>query len=265
MANNLAKTSAQTPATMSDVDPFEEFVKEHGRQSFINGDLLRFTKHGAWKAGPEQEVVEDGTRMMAFIPGLTKGWVRWEDNKPVENLVGLVAEGFKPPKRDDLGNLDKDMWPKLGGKPNDPWQYTFYLPMLDEHGQLYTYVTSSNGGEQTLSNLIRVYNDHKKQKPKEIPIVQLNATSYPHPEYGETFKPILKPDGWGNIPADFAELKASMDDDDQDDIQDREPETFVTKSITKAAPKEKEKEKEKQKVVPMRGNKGAPNKKSTRF
>ena len=257
MANDLKTATSSAPAIQQDIDPFEEFANQHGRQSFINGDLLRFTKHGIYKAGQEQEEIEEGTRMLAFMPGLMKGQVRWENNSPVKHLVGLVVEGFKPPARETLGDLDQDKWPKLGGKPNDPWQFTFYLPLLDESGQLYTYVTASKGGEQTLGDLVKKYVNNKKMHPDLVPIVKLNRTSYDHPEYGETFKPLLKIDGWSKVPADFDDLKASMNGGDEPELIESKVETFAVKAAAK--PKTKEK------VVPLARGKDKSPKKGMRF
>ncbi len=256
MANNLTNTTSSMPAVSPEVDPYDEFAAEHGRQTFINGELLRFTKHGVYKAGQEQEEIDEGTRMLAFMPGLMKGQVRWENNSPVKYLVGLVAEGFKPPTRESLGDLDQDKWPKLGGKPNDPWQFTFYLTMLDENGQLYTFVTSSKGGEQTLADLVKKYSANKKMHPDLVPIIKLNRSSYEHPEYGETFKPILKVDGWSKVPADFDDLKASMNGGDEPAAIEDKVETFAAKT----KPKTKEKV-----VVPIARGKDKSPKKGMRF
>jgi hypothetical protein len=256
MANDLAKTN---PAT--EIDPYEKFSQTYGQQSFITGDLLRFTKHGASTAGQDQEEIEDGTRMLAFMPGLQIGQVRWENNQPVKHLIGLVCEGFEPPPRESLGDLDESKWPKLGGQPNDPWQETVYLPMLNDEGQLYTYVTSSKGGKSALAKVTKAYTTRRKMHPDEIPILQLNVTSYDHPQYGETFKPVFKIDGWAKAPADFDELKATLTNGNGADV-----EAIEDKSTTFPIKTAKVKEKEKPKTAPpppARGRSGP--KKGMRF
>jgi hypothetical protein len=234
MANNLV-----TPNT-TDIDPYAEFGDEFGGLSYIHGDLLRFTKHGKYKAGQEQEEVEDGTRVLAYMPGLMKGYVKWQDQKPVKHVLGLVAEGFHPPSRDELGDLEVKLWTELNGKKIDPWQYTAYIPMLDDTGRLYTFVTASKGGLGMLSELSKKYAPRRKMRPDDIPIIKLGGRSYDHPDYGETFAPVFKIDGWAKIPTDFDELKQLLANgggggEDQAVLEDKTT-TFPIKSA-KSKPK----------------------------
>jgi hypothetical protein len=225
MANDIT-----TPRN-TEIDPFAEFGDEFGGMAHIHGDLLRFTKHGKYKAGQEQEEIEEDTRVLAYMPGLMRGYVKWQNQQPVRHVIGLVAEGFKPPSREELGDLDKSLWAELSGKPIDPWQYTAYLPMLDDTGQLYTYVTASKGGLGMLSELSKKYAARRKMFPDDIPIIKLGSRSYDHPDYGETFAPVFKIDGYAKIPADFDELQGSMmnGNDEPDAIEDK-TQSFPIKS-----------------------------------
>jgi len=254
MANNLQTTSSLTPA---EIDPFDAFGNEFGGQTHIHGHLLRFTKHGDYKYGQDQEEMDEGTRMLAYLPGLMKGMVKWEDQRPVKHLIGLVAEGFQPPLREELGDHDKSKWRELSGQQIDPWQFTAYLPMLDDQGELYTFVTSSKGGLGTLSELSKSFARRRKMHPNDIPIVKLLRRSYQHAEFGETFAPVFRVDGWSKIPADFDELKSALTNGGAvDAIEDKATEVFVSKT-TRAKPKEKVQER------PAR--KAASGKKGVRF
>ena len=252
MANEVT-----TPRT-TEVDPFAEFGDEFGGMAHIHGDLLRFTKHGKYKAGQEQEEVEEGTRVLAYMPGLMRGYVKWQNQQPVKHLIGLVAEGFKPPSREELGDMDKENWAELNGRPVDPWQYTAYLPMLDDTGQLYTYVTGSKGGLSMLSELSKKYSARRKMHPDDIPIIKLDARSYDHPDYGETFAPVFKIDGWAKTPADFDELQGALENgnDEQSVIEDK-TQTFSIRS--------KSKPKAAAQPAPRAKDKSAPKKGATRW
>jgi hypothetical protein len=250
MANDIVKKKAAS----TEVDPYEQLGEGAGSFQHIHGNLLRFTKHGVYKDGQGQEEIEEDTRMLAYMLGLKKGFVKWDEGQPVNHILGLVAEGYQPPAREELGDLDQDDWPELNGRPIDPWQFTYYLPMLDEEGELHTFVTSSDGGKQVINDLGKRYGKRRRMKPDEIPIVKLQSTSYIHKKYGETFKPQFKIDGWAKIPQDFDELKAALAGGDDTPAIEEKTVPFAIKRNAK--PKVKAKAE-----APARGGK----KKGTRF
>jgi hypothetical protein len=217
MAKDVTVTSSN-----QEIDPFEQFGHDAAARAHIVGDMLRFTKHGEWKAGQDQEVLEEGTRMLLFMPSLKHGWVKWEDQQPVRHVVGYIAEKYKPPHREELGDLDEAEWGELDGRKIDPWQFTFYVQLCDESGQVYTYVTSSKGGKNALGEVAEVYGRHRRMKEDEIPIIELHSRSYDHKSYGETFAPVLKRTGWGKIPTLFEEAQATLESDGEEE-QDQIP------------------------------------------
>ena len=96
----------------------------------IVGKLLKFTK-GDWSYGKDNEEVKPGTKFIANMDELLTGWIRWEDNFPVEHVMGLLMEGYVPPARDTLSHRDKEKWElDSNGKPHDPWQESAYLPVI---------------------------------------------------------------------------------------------------------------------------------------
>jgi hypothetical protein len=44
------------------------------------------------------------------MPTLAPGWVKWENGLPTEQVIGLVVDGFTPPKRKDLGDTDECLY-----------------------------------------------------------------------------------------------------------------------------------------------------------
>ena len=202
------------PATLTS-DPWADYASEANARGPIQGLLLRFTKHGQYKCGQEGEEMPESTRLLVYMPGLQRGWVKWEDQRPIRHIIGLVGEGYKPPPRSELGDMDQGEWPMLNGRPIDPWQATQYLPMLDEGGQIYTFVSSSNGGLQAVGGLVELYSKRRRMKPDEIPVIEIHATSYDHKQYGETFKPAFKVTGWAPIPENFTELASAMETEDE--------------------------------------------------
>jgi hypothetical protein len=209
------------------IDPFEQLGEEITSRAHITGHLLRFTKHGEWKYGQDQDEMPEGSHLLAYMPGLKRGWVKWEDGSPVRHIVGLVAEGYRPPERTELGDMDESEWRDLNGNKVDPWQATFYLVCLDEEGEFYTYTTSSKTGSSAMGELSTAFAKHRRMKPTEIPVIELHARSYKHREYGELFAPITKIVGWSTVPENFAELEQAM----------RESEQAALEAPTIAAPK----------------------------
>jgi hypothetical protein len=127
------------------------------------------------------------------------GWIRWENSKPVEHIMVRVADDRPLPKRDDLGDVDKTRWEKdSSGELRDPWQFTNYLPLMNNEGSLYTFATSSRGGLGAIGELCRLYAQHRKRHPDVHPMIALGVGSYQHQkrEYGRIKFPKFTPMGW---------------------------------------------------------------------
>ena len=110
-----------------------------------------------------------------------------------------VADGLKPPKREQLGNVDQDSWEfDSKGKPRDPWQETNYIPLLDEEGQLLTFSVSSVSGIKEIGSLCRAYAAHRTVDQHSYPIVALDVGSYLHSDRsrGRIKYPELNIVGW---------------------------------------------------------------------
>ena len=170
------------PPAVPGKNPFESYADRANNQMWL-GALLKFTK-GDYLVGrdgeecPEKEVV-------GLIPGLLHGWVHWEDTSSVEQVMGLMLEGFVPPARETLSHRDKEQWELDNkGRPRDPWRETIYLPVISVNAEtVYTFATSSDGGRlRAIAPLCREYGNHIRQCPDELPIFGLEQDSYQHPD-----------------------------------------------------------------------------------
>lgn len=161
----------------------------------IVGKLLKFTKFGEYRAGIENENVPIGTDLVAYMPSLAAGYVRWEGGSPAQSEMGYVGEGFVPPKRNDLGWTDAGEWEHdEKGNARDPWQFTNSLIFIDiDKNTLYTFNTSSKGGLGAIGGLSKIHGRHIKTHPRELPTVKLGADSYKHSvkAYGEIRFPVF--------------------------------------------------------------------------
>lgn len=197
MANEIDKKKS-TDLVNDQKNPFEAYG-EAATARAIEGSLLKFAQ-GDYFAGQENREIPLGTKLVARMDSLAIGWLRWQDNEPVEERMGLVADGFVPVKRHELGDLDKTCWETDNeGRPRDPWQFSNRLVQHGlETGEVFTFATSSKGGLGAVGELSKAYGKHIGQLPDEDPIVELDGGSYPHRDksIGRVKYPIFKVVGW---------------------------------------------------------------------
>jgi hypothetical protein len=178
---------------------FEKYGKAATMHSIV-GRLLKFTKFGEFRAGQEEEQIDVGTRMAAHMSSLCVGFQKWADSRPADRVMGPVAQGYVPPKRDELGDTDKSRWDTFDdGRPRDPWQFTNTIVLVDmETGDLFTFSTASRGGLDAIGQLALKYGERLRQHPDDAPVVELGCSSYQHSDrkIGEVRIPVLKLVDW---------------------------------------------------------------------
>lgn len=199
-------------ATQGGYDPYAAYGQEAASGS---GDFLKFSK-GEWLKGQNQDEVALATKYAANMAELAIGWIRWDDGKPAERRMGLLAQGHKPETRDQLGYTDESLWEvDTDGKSVDPWSKTNELPLANpETGEQVTFSASSKGGIGAIGNLCKAYGKEYRQRDGFVPIVELGRDSYMHPVYKKTYVPVLAIVDWvanGSVPEPAA---ASSDEDD---------------------------------------------------
>ena len=163
------------------------------------GKLLKFVK-GKWESG--DDVLPDGTEFIAHIDQLLRGWVKFIDGKVVDRNVGKIAEGYRPPEREELSDADPKSWTEkdTNGEPRDPWTAQWFLPLVGVNsGDVLTFVTGSKGGIAAIGALCRIYG-HKKRDGM-LPIVALKTRSYKHKQFGRIETPELPIVGWDGVAA----------------------------------------------------------------
>jgi hypothetical protein len=200
MQNVVTTTPTENTAlaVIGDDDPFAAYANAVAPRNII-GTLLKFSK-GDYLAGEEGALVPIGTVLTANVAELLVGWVRWADSKPTDHIMLRVADGKAVPKRVELGDTDQDKWEvDSRGERRDPWQFTNYLPLMSENGELFTFTTSSRGGIGAIGDLCRRYSQHSKRHPDVLPMIALDVDSYQHKvkEYGRIKFPRFTPMGWG--------------------------------------------------------------------
>lgn len=183
-------------ATINERDPFDEYLEREGSNS-IAGQILAFSK-GDYLAGRDKIEIPAGTKMVVNMNTLAEGWIRWWDNKPSVQRMGLVCMRFQPPTRDELPDNDSELWERdKDGKPRDPWQRNRYLIMANPSDQeIYTFTTGSFGGITAIRKLIKQFNQKKKMYPNDWPVITLGIYTYDHTDFGRIKNPEFNIVGW---------------------------------------------------------------------
>lgn len=194
-------------------NPFEAYGNSVSNRS-ITGQLLKFNK-GDWLYGEDNEELDAGTNLVADMDTLNIGWIRWQDNKPDQQIMGRIVDRFKPPRRAELGDTDEETWEiDNQGKARDPWQFSNYLmlkvpgePRAEDDSNIFTLAGSSKGLLGAIGELCKAYGQAMRAHPDENPVIELGVDSYNHPnkEYGRIKVPVLKIVGWE--PKVFEEVK----------------------------------------------------------
>ena len=200
MSNDIKKSADTAVATATNV---AENLLRYGRgaanRTFI-GDLMLFSKYGEYRAGQDKLEIPLKSRFSVYIDSFCIGWQRWEDGRVVEQEMGPVTGGYIPRARKDLGHLDKSKWESFeDGREKDPWAFTNTIVFVSsdkDSPKFYTFSTTSKGGIGALGKLAIDCGEHLRQKPGESAIIELNRSSYPHPDYGEVRIPVINIVGW---------------------------------------------------------------------
>lgn len=210
--NELATQQHGTAIANAGGNYFQSYGDQVSQKSIV-GKLLKFSK-GDFLVGESNDEVEEGTQYVANMDELMVGWIRWEDSKPTDQIMGRVSEGYQAPKRNSLGDDDKSKWEvDEQGRERDPWQFSNYL-ILKTPGEsgddaLFTFTTSSRGGLNAIGELCKAYGKAMRQKPDEFPVISLGVGSYQHSNkaYGRIKFPVFEVTGWV-AKAEFAEALA---------------------------------------------------------
>lgn len=212
MSNDVAERTGAGTAVGAPAQNYFTAYGEHATQRTIVGKLLKFTK-GDYLAGEENDEVPIGTRFIANMDEFLVGWIRWQDNKPTDHIMGRIATGYQPPPRKELGDDDQSEWEAdENGELRDPWQFSNYLLLKrvgddnkplpetgdedDEH--IYTFTASSRGGIGALGAVAIKYGKLMRQRPNDWPVIAIGVDSYMHKvkAYGRIKVPMLKIVGW---------------------------------------------------------------------
>lgn len=185
-------------------------------------------KNGEYFYGQDKDEIPLGTKLIANMAGLRIGFRRWENQRPVEEVMGLLLDGFRLPARAELGFLDKSTWEiQDDGTPRDPWQLTNELSFRGLNSEdKFVYSASSKSAIGAIGALCKAYGELYRQKPGQAPVVELGRDSYVHKKHGKTYVPQFKLVSWIKEPV----AAAPVDDDAIEDAPPPPPPPVVEKA-----------------------------------
>jgi hypothetical protein len=174
-----------------------------------NVTMLKFNS-GNWSIADIP--VPADTKFVVYPDQVIHAWTHFAGGKvvPGGEITALVAEDedgdteqriVKGQAREDLGDLDQAAWEldKSSGKPRDPWNYSFGLPMMNTGtGAVVMYKASSVGGMGAIGGLVGNYN---RNEHLGHPVVKLSTNSYKNKKYGGfTAFPVFNVVGYDSPP-----------------------------------------------------------------
>jgi hypothetical protein len=93
---------------------------------------LKFSNGGYFVYNGAVDVPFDNVKLIANMPTLRTGWVRYDCGFAVKRIMGKVSENFQPARRADLGDCDMSLWKEdEHGMPHDPWHATKDVVVCD--------------------------------------------------------------------------------------------------------------------------------------
>ena len=198
MTDNPTIETSNLPAIPeSSITAINSYLAQEDPQTTI-GKLIKFSK-GEFLKGLDAEIVPLGSLFTVACDMTLTGFIRWHDGKPIEHKLIRVASGDPPYRREELGFLDKEQWPKdANGEARDPWQQAIYVPVMDSEGEISTFTSGSVWGIKSYHRLLRRYATHAARHPGFYPLVKLQTSSFKHSDkqIGKVFFPDFEPAGY---------------------------------------------------------------------
>jgi hypothetical protein len=157
--------------------------------------LLKFKKSKFYVTDDEVAI---GREFIAHANQLTTGWIKFSGNAVVDRKMGRAADGFVPPERDELGDMDQSEWEVRDGELQDPWVFQHLMPFEDpETGEVLIFTTSSIGGQIATEALARDWAKRlTRTGSRAMPMIKLGVTQMRTKKYGEVARPHFEVTGW---------------------------------------------------------------------
>jgi hypothetical protein len=153
--------------------------------------LMSFKRegNGTWMYGQKRTVVEEGSCWAVDPTSFKWGFVAFENKKVVGERLVPVSQP-KP----DLAEL-----PNVGAKWTEQWAVDLKCINGIDAGTHVVWKPTTDGGIKAVAGLIEAVRDKingGQHEGKVVPVARLEKDSYPHPEHGCIWVPVLTIANW---------------------------------------------------------------------
>lgn len=191
----------------ADIAALNNAAENISTSEFI-GIPLKF-KNGEWLKALDKKRRLKVTENEFFVidaKSYANGWIKWENGKPTHKFVYRPVDGWKMPIRERLPDNDKNLWPKLDGKQQDPWQENHQIVLKSLHetmddqtgvilGDLLTWTAPGYYARKAVKKLLKDYARDAKNHPGQMPIVVLKV-GLENTAFGELETPVFEIVDW---------------------------------------------------------------------
>lgn len=186
-----------------------------GTTSDMGSNVGVFLKHngnsGEYTYGSGDDELVEGSELVVDFTSLKRGWICWQEEKVVGEVMRSYREGPPPAKH----TLDMTMGPFEDG---DGWseQVILVFKMVTAPFTELTFKASSMSKINALGRLLRDYGAQAKLNPGKLPIVELGNQEFESKAKGakkaKKFAPVFKIVAWDSPEALIGAQEGSEED-----------------------------------------------------
>ena len=114
----IETTAASVPDNRSSVEQYLDATSPVG----VVGRLVKFNKEAKFVTADDDVPIDESAEFIALVPETLVGWIKFFNDGTTAPLrvMGALYDGFTPPRREMLGDLDQAEWPAgPSGEPED--------------------------------------------------------------------------------------------------------------------------------------------------
>ena len=204
MTTDMTTTSNNQVGFPTNSDPFAKAARDLGVNE---GSFLRFDGNtGDFTYGPKDDTKDlaHGTLLAVNMTTFKRGWICWKEGEAVEEVMVPILEG-EPPAETTL--TDHGPYETYDDGTSDGWQSQNGIELRSvDTGEMFTYKGTSKSAGRAFGNLLDAFAKVYRQKPNQVPVIEISANAFepkvkgkdgkPGKKIGKKYAPVLKIVSW---------------------------------------------------------------------
>ena len=229
MGNEVTTTSTGGAlAAYGGDNPFASAAAEMGGGG---EDYLKFNGNtGDYTFGAAEDELEHGTKCVAHMDEIARGWICWDDGEVKDEITVRVIDGGPPSENTlpDHGPYDDE---------DDGWSSQVIILFSTNDGDRLKFKSSSKSGKRAFGTLLNDYAKQYKNHPDELPVVEINATGFmpKDKKISKKYAPTFRIVDWISN-EEFAEKSGEDEGDYNENFNDEEGGDLPLKEEAKPEP-----------------------------